>query len=264
MKQLVNSNITPDWPNIEVNFHKPIELFIDSLCTDFTKNSLKILWVKEAEEISRFRDIAIQNHTKYDIVLTYDEEILRQCKNSHFMPFGSTWVHDFDLSFKKRFEVSHLIGPKNYTYGHKLRHFIFNKQNDIKVPKNFFVSHHMMLKENIGYPILTDSKNPLFESQFSICIENSNQKNLFTEKLIDCFITKTVPIFWGCKNIGDFFNMNGMLIINNEHEAVNVCNSLNKESYNNMTDAIEDNYQRCLKFANLAENFKHTLQKVIN
>ena len=31
MKQRIVSNIDPSWPNIEVEYDKPIELFIDSL-----------------------------------------------------------------------------------------------------------------------------------------------------------------------------------------------------------------------------------------
>jgi hypothetical protein len=29
MKQVINSYITPGWPNVEVDYHIPIELFVD-------------------------------------------------------------------------------------------------------------------------------------------------------------------------------------------------------------------------------------------
>ena len=41
---------------------------------------------------------------------------------------------------------------------------------------------------------------------YSIAIESSQETNYFTEKLIDCLITKTIPVYWGCPNISEFFD----------------------------------------------------------
>ena len=41
--------------------------------------------------------------------------------------------------------------------------------------------------------------------QYSICIENTCSRNYFTEKITDCFICGTVPIYFGCPNIEDYF-----------------------------------------------------------
>jgi hypothetical protein len=51
-----------------------------------------------------------------------------------------------------------------------------------------------------------DDKIHLFNSMYSVVVESSNEQNYFTEKLIDCLITKTIPIYWGCPNISDFFD----------------------------------------------------------
>ena len=40
---------------------------------------------------------------------------------------------------------------------------------------------------------------------FSIALENSAQRNCFTEKAIDCLLLWTLPIYWGCPNMGEFF-----------------------------------------------------------
>jgi hypothetical protein len=40
---------------------------------------------------------------------------------------------------------------------------------------------------------------------YSIAIENSSQKNYFTEKINDCFLFNTMPIYWGCPNLSDYF-----------------------------------------------------------
>ena len=44
MKQILNSNIDPNWPAIEIDYHKPVDLFIDSFNGyDQNKDSFKIL-----------------------------------------------------------------------------------------------------------------------------------------------------------------------------------------------------------------------------
>ena len=40
---------------------------------------------------------------------------------------------------------------------------------------------------------------------FSIAIENSAYQHYFTEKIIDCFLASTIPFYWGCKNIEEYF-----------------------------------------------------------
>jgi len=46
----------------------------------------------------------------------------------------------------------------------------------------------------------------LKDYQFSICIENTQENNYFTEKLTDCILTDSTPIYIGCPNIDDYFN----------------------------------------------------------
>ena len=45
----------------------------------------------------------------------------------------------------------------------------------------------------------------LYGYAYSLAFENSRHVNYFTEKIIDCFLSWTKPIYWGCPNISDFF-----------------------------------------------------------
>lgn len=44
-------------------------------------------------------------------------------------------------------------------------------------------------------------------------VENVRQRNYFSEKLIDALLTRTVPVYWGCPNIGDYFDSAGFVLI---------------------------------------------------
>ena len=53
---------------------------------------------------------------------------------------------------------------------------------------------------------LDNKKQGLEEYEFSIAIENCVEWDYFSEKLTDCFLTDTTPIYYGCPNINRFFD----------------------------------------------------------
>lgn len=239
MKQTINSYTYPEWPNIEVDYKKPIRYFIDSFQGyNAEENSFKILHIKEAEAICRMRSDVIKNKEKFDAIITFDDEILKNCENAHFLLFGTTWINNYDFP-KKEFKISHITGFKEMAEGHLLRKKIHYKQDKIINPKDFFISQNLGVENFNDNKILKELKNPLFDSQFHICIENSRQKNYFTEKIMDCFVTETIPIYWGCPNIEDFFDTSSIIIVNDFKDIIKVCNNLTTESYDNLLSGIK-------------------------
>lgn len=264
MKQVINAHTTPGWPNVEVEFDRPIELFIDSFQGyDAARKSFKILWVKESEEISKFKSAAIEHHGKFDAVLAYDEEILNTCKNSHFLAFGTSWIHNYDLTTPKKFQISHLTGFKEITEGHILRKKVHYKQNRIKTPKDFYISQHGGVENSFNNKTLFDTKTPLFDSQFHICIENSRQKNFFTEKLVDCLVTKTIPIYWGCENIEKFFDTRGFVLAESFEGIIDACNSLTENTYNEKIEFINNNFELSKKYITIVDRFEEVVKTII-
>ena len=263
MNQFINSNTDLSWPNIEIEYPKKIELFIDSFEGYNPNNdSFKILWVKECEAISGFKKKAIEYADKFDAILTYDEEILKKCPNSHLMLFGTSWVHDYSF-IDKKFQISHLTGYKNSTIGHKMRQQIHYKQTKIKNPKDFYISKYGGVENFINNKILGEKKEPLFDSQFHICIENSQQSNCFTEKIIDCFVTKTIPIYFGAPNISEYFDLNGIFTANTIEEIINICNSLDENSYNKKLEFIKKNFELSQKYISIVDRLENIIKKII-
>ena len=62
-----------------------------------------------------------------------------------------------------------------------------------------------------GFVAVEHKAEALAQYAFSIAIENSQQDTYFTEKLIDCFSTGTVPIYWGTRKISEYFDMRGVI-----------------------------------------------------
>lgn len=58
---------------------------------------------------------------------------------------------------------------------------------------------------------LNFKKDGLINYKFSLCIENSHEKNYISEKFYDCILTNTIPIYYGCSNIKDIWPYEGYI-----------------------------------------------------
>jgi len=251
-----------DW-DIRVNIEtdKPCELYVDRLPFK-EKNEIRVLWVVEPNEVSGIKDQVIGRHSEYDLILTWNSEIIEKCENAILHPHGMCWILDFDLTKEKEYCITSLVGGKQMSKNHLIRQELPKIVDNIKsIPLHLFNSRNNPFN---GLPIdrqMTDGdrKNELFYSQFHIAIENVSQKNYFSEKLIDCFQTKTIPIYLGCPNISDFFDIKGMLIVNSLDEIIDVCNSITPETYNKMLEYVNLNYELSIPHANFRETLKNKI-----
>jgi hypothetical protein len=73
---------------------------------------------------------------------------------------------------------------------------------------------------------LHQKKDGIIDYKFSICIENTNEKNYISEKFYDCILTNTIPIYFGCKNIKEIWPENGYINIEDIKDIKSVINQL--------------------------------------
>jgi len=74
---------------------------------------------------------------------------------------------------------------------------------------------------------------------FSIAIMNVYIENFFTEVLTDCLALGTIPIFWGCPNVSDYFNADGIIQFKDINDLFNL--KLSKQLYESKINAIKEN-----------------------
>jgi hypothetical protein len=213
--------------------------------------------------------IVIHNAFQYDLILTSEKEILDNASNAVFFPYGTTWLnkskHHIDAlgSFDeelissiscKKFNVSFLTTNHRNKDGYELRHFVWNNRSMIKIPTIFYSSTRGQTTQR-GYSdtlhdglLPNDDKMHLFHSQFSIAIESTRENSYFSEKLIDCLLTKTVPIYWGASNIGEFFDTRGFIVFDDLYDFYQKINSLTPETYETMKPYIEANYEKAKEY----------------
>jgi hypothetical protein len=208
----------------------------------------------------------INNHTKVDLILAFDPDLLDNCPNAVPMMCGITWIDDDGRRkcVDKEYGLSFLCGSKMWTAGHVFRRTIWDHQDRIKIPGDFWISSSSPIErkhpDNKKLPTPQSSKYLMFNKQFHICVENSVEENYFSEKIVDCFVTKTVPIYYGCPNLSEFFDMDGVLQFNDLEQLIDICESLHRGVYDHMKDAIETNYTLSLEYArNFADRLSDSI-----
>lgn len=89
--------------------------------------------------------------------------------------------------------------------------------------------------------------------KFTIAFENESSVNYITEKIFHSFLVGSIPIYWGAKNIGEFFNPKRFINVNdfkNFNEVIEYIKEIdtNDELYNNILAESPINKKSKLKW----------------
>ena len=245
-----------------------IVIYTNENLTDVTSISSKnIAFICESYDYhKRYYDWIKLNHDKFDIVLTWNKELLELNPNKFKLQlFGTTWIHK---SFRKVYEKNKLCSiiasNKRVTSGHKLRHKIIDYliENNIEIVDFFggrfnnlaYMTSKPYTQEHSGQHESNKKINALKDYMFTISILSSKSDYEFDEKLIDCFLTGTVPVFWGCPSIHKFFNVKGMLMFDTLQECISIINNLTPEKYTEMLPYIKENFETAQKYTRFKFN----------
>ncbi len=245
----------------------PIDPLVDDLKTNIFYTNLafqqaskfpdyknKFAWGTESPEVLAGSYGWIKNnHKHFKNIFTHQKHLLELDDKFKFTPGCSCWIKTNDFGVHDKHElVSCIVSKKNMTTGHKFRleaieHIIHNNKIDT-YGKNF---PGRQLKNKF---------DGLGKYAFSIAMENTQQDYYFSEKLIDCLVTGTVPIYYGCPGIGKFFNTDGFLTFNNIQELNRIIDSLDMNMYRQMLPAVRENYELARQY-DLGENFIYSNYK---
>lgn len=117
------------------------------------------------------------------------------------MPWLVSMSYDelFDLKLAdvvKEKELSWITSNKSSYSGHGLRLDFLSFMREADVAFDLY---------GRGFNPIELKQDALLPYKYSIAIENTSVDDYWTEKIIDCFLTYTMPIYYGAKNIDAFF-----------------------------------------------------------
>ena len=239
-------------------------LFQNRIDTNARKN---IALMMEGHEIHRtYYDYIRTNNKKFDLILTFDKTLLDRGENFKLNLYGTSWVHDSYINIWNKSELCSMItSNKSITSGHRFRHIITDYLT--RMGKDIYINIYGGRYMNLPYMktkafdidhncrhISNGKINALKLYMFSIVIENSKEDYMFTEKLIDCFLTGTVPIYYGCPSIHKFFNIKGILIIDTLSDLESILPKLNRKMYDDMMPYVTENFEMAQKYKTFTWN----------
>ncbi|MEO9804468.1 MAG: glycosyltransferase family 10 [Reichenbachiella sp.] len=180
--------------------------------------------------------------------------------NIHYFHQGHPWFvgKSYDelisrIKIPKSKNISVITSDKQITDGHK---------------KRFDFCHQ--LKEHFGDDVdlfgrgikdFEDKWDVLAPYRYSVAIENEYLDDWFTEKLYDCFLAHTVPIYYGCPNLKEYFDPNSFsrININNIKESFAQVDRLLESRYEDYILPIE---QAKIKYLNKYNLFFLIINKI--
>jgi len=251
-------------------YHNQVEIYVDRFPKEPTPpQTIRIVLLREPHMISGLLPLVESKKDWYDHVFTYYEPLLQSNDKAVKFLGAQPWVRSNEYKFpEKEFSVSTVVGGKliNGLPGHAMRHDLWREEHRILVPTKFYLSSFGKY-EGADYDnnlVLHESKDPLFDSMFHIAIENVALKNMFSEKILDCFQAKTVPIHLGAPNIGDYFDIGGILVADSVDDIIRICNTLTPKMYEDMLESVEINYHLSHSYMSFSDNLNDMIERTIN
>ncbi len=233
---------TDDWsPSViqlikELPHLNKLDVHISINCISLDKNKKhNILVLQESPGVLRFRGIIdfVRNNKDcfkiYNKVYTCIDELVGMENVERIHPSNVMWVKNPVLLPPKSKLIS-MISSNNISLpGHRNRLRILSRVKD-------FVDIY-----GRGIKDIENKDQGLVDYYYSIAVENDDTDSYFSEKILDCFLTSTIPIYWGSSCVFNKFNYNGIIDlkkISNLKDLKNITDSLYKENI----DAVVDNF----------------------
>ena len=220
-----------------------LTVYTDAYLTDrvLRRSGPKIAWLLEPAAIDPRPYAWIrQHHRRFLQVWTHDEAL--GVPNARWVPQAGTWIAPGDRAVHRKTRLCSFIASSKATApGHRLR-----QEARARLPATVDAYGH-------GFVELAEKVDGLREHAFSIAIENCRVDTYFSEKLVDCFLTGTVPVYWGSREVARHFDAAGILAFDTVDELLDVVAGLDLDAYERMLPAVRRNFERAKAFT-CAEN----------
>lgn len=198
------------------------------------RSGKKYLWLLESRSVYPHLAEKIKMNVRryvntFDLIFTHDQELLRLGPKFKFVPAQWSWIDEPNIREKTKL-VSMISSSKNFFAGHSYRlKWVDRLKDDLDLYGR-------------GFNEIDKKEKGLDDYMFSVAIENGVYRTYFTEKIIDCFLTGTVPVYYGTPDIGDHFNADGIITLREDF----CVDQLTPELYESKKEAIEENFQTAL------------------
>ena len=202
----------------------------------------KYAWLLESKYIAPQIVDAVKMNTQqyldaFDVIFTHNQELLALHPKFKWVPAQGFWIKEPKI-YEKSKMISMISSNKRMCQGHIDR---LEWVEALRDQVDLF---------GRGFKEIELKEEGLCDYMFSVAIENGQYSTYFTEKLLDCFATGTIPVYLGAPDIGKFFNMDGIIPLSEEF-------TVSEDIYESKKEAIQDNLE-IAKTMEVLEDFIYT------
>ena len=206
--------------------------------------------------INGFFDFTWHGHEQFGKVFT-SRKVSKSSKyiTSHIMGgwlTGRTYddIFNHKVGGKEKI-ISCISSNKSFLPGHKKRIEFINKLKSADLGIDFYGRDSIPLVQK--WP-------GLYPYKFSLAIENSSSPDYWTEKISDCFMAYTIPIYYGCTNIDAYFPKGSFIKI----DINDIPGTIKKIKEAISGDYYENNFNALIEARNLYLSRYHFFPCIAN
>jgi len=196
---------------------------------------------------------------EFRYIFTYDEKVLNEIENARFYPVAAgIWNREMkeEAHRKKDRDLSILSSDKIICDLHRFRLELARMCKREKLADTY--------GRFDGGEYVKDVDETLDRYRFSLIIENDISDYYFSERLTSCFAAQTIPVYLGARKISDFFDADGMILLEKPDldEVKNKIRECTKENYESRLPAVLRNYEKAREYVNMQDYlYEHYLMK---
>lgn len=229
-----------------------LDIHIDINSVSNISKKLTILILQESPAVLKRNNILeyVKSggaRNRYNVIYTCIKELIGLPNVEYIHPSNISWVKNKYFLPKKVKNISMITSNNYFLPGHKFRISIMNEVKE-------FIDIY-----GRGFNFIENKEDGLKDYYYSIAVENDDTDNYFSEKLLDCFLTCTIPIYWGSNFPYSIFNPGGIINIKELKDLKELKNLTTNFYYKNI-NAVVENY-----FIAEKENryLNHTLKQLL-
>lgn len=211
------------------------DIRLDEAVGDATQKKIALLIEPRGlSEVHYEQAWGLRSH--FHTILTFDRSLVEEGAPFEFYPLGGSWLRDWGV-WSKRSEISILTSDKRTTQGQQLRHAIVDEFADrVDVYGEPYTEY------------LSTKATALKRYRYSIIVESDQRDWYFSEKLVDCISQGTTPIYWGCPDIGRFFDPDGILAFSSLAELEEILKNCSASDYKKREPVLHWNLEAARSF----------------
>lgn len=196
---------------------------------------------------------------EFRYIFTYDDKILNEIENAKFYPIAAgIWNRGIkeDAYKGKDRDLSILSSDKIACELHRFRLELARmcKREGLADTYGRFD----------GGEYVNSVDETLDRYRFALIIENDISDYYFSERLTSCFAAQTIPVYLGARKIADFFDADGMILLEKPDldEVRNKIRECTRENYESRLSAVLRNYEKVREYVNMQDYlYEHYLMK---